>query len=593
MVTPESPDQSRRITLVADELLGYVLTGGLGTATSFLAVALGRMGHRVELLYVGEPPAEPMGADWARLYESAGVAIRILPRSGSRVEPTYFARMRDIELALRGDPPEVVITQDLAAPAYTALRTRRLGLGFEDTLFIAYCHGTRRWITDMARKVRVLPGAHALSILEQAAVELADVVVSPSAYLMQWMRQQQWELPERSLVIPYLTRSAATGEPGPHSAELGRRVERIAFFGRLEERKGLRPFIGAINALDPELLRRVELEFLGRATPAWPPERIDALLSEDAKASLTEISFHTDLDQPEALARLSRPGTLAVMPSFGETFSNAVYECLERGIPFLASDAGAPPELIAEGDRARVLFEPTADGIAAALGGVLANGHVPQPARPAFDPADSLTAWRDAIATDARASQRTEEPATVDVATWGNMPAGESDWIVFLEPRDAPRDDFLETFLRAQAASGADIVTCGVQVGDVQHLFLGDPGGLGLLSNSYGTAALIRRSLVSDATGETQEWPLLARLALNGARIVSIPETLVDRPRDPAGRAEESAFESLLVAEEFEQHLPRHLRSLARVGAGLAATSPAPVPATSLRHKLSRLVRRR
>jgi glycosyltransferase involved in cell wall biosynthesis len=589
MVTPPRPDQSRRVTLVADEILGYVRTGGLGTATSFLAVALGRMGYSVELLYVGEQPSEPMGPDWARLYESAEVAIRILPRSDARIEPSYFARMRDTELALRADPPDVVITQDLGAPAYTALRMRRLGLGFEDTLFVVYCHGTRRWITDMARKVRVLPGAHALSILEQAAVELADVVVSPSAYLLQWMRRQQWELPERSLVIPYLTRSAATGEPGPQAAELGQRVDRITFFGRLEERKGLRPFIGALNALDPELLRHIELEFLGRATPAWPPERIDALLSEEAKAALTEISFHTDLDQPEALARLSRPGTLAVMPSFGETFSNAVYECLERGIPFLASDAGAPRELIAEDDRARVLFQPTSEGIAKALGRVLGDRHTPQPARPAFDPADSLAAWRDAIATEIRASPRPEESATVDVATLSNVPEGKSDWIVLLEPGDVPRHDFLETLLRAQAASGADIVTFGVQVGDVEHLFLGDPGGLGLLANSYGTAALIRRTLVS---GATEMWPLLARLTLNGARIVSIPETLVVRPQE-ADRPEQPAFEPLLVAEEFEHQLPRQLRTLARIGAGLAASSATPVTASSLRHKLSRLVRRR
>lgn len=589
MVTPPRPDQSRRVTLVADEILGYVRTGGLGTATSFLAVALGRMGHSVELLYVGEQPSEPMGPDWARLYESAGVVIRILQRSDRRVEPSYFARMRDTELALRADPPDVVITQDLGAPAYTALRMRRLGLGFEDTLFVVYCHGTRRWITDMARKVRVLPGAHAISILEQAAVELADVVVSPSTYLLQWMRRQQWHLPERSLVIPYLTRSAATGEPAPQAAELGRRVERITFFGRLEERKGLRPFIGALNALDPELLRRTKLEFLGRATPAWSPERIDALLSEDAKAAFTDISYHTDLDQPEALGRLSRPGTLAIMPSFGETFSNAVYECLERGIPFLASDAGAPPELIAEDDRARVLFEPTSGGIAEALGRLLGDGHAPQPARPAFDPADSLAAWRNAIATEPRAVPRPEGPATVDVGTWGKVPEGESDWIVLLEPGDVPRDDFVETLRRAQAASGADIVTFGVQLGEVQHLFLGDPGGLGLLSNSYGTAALIRRALVSDAT---EAWPLLAGLSLSGARIVSIPEPLVVRP-PAAGSTDRSESEPLLVAAEFEQQLPRHLRSLARIGAGLAASSAAPVSASSLRHKLFRLVRRR
>ncbi|TMK72728.1 MAG: hypothetical protein E6G50_03470, partial [Actinobacteria bacterium] len=42
---------SRRITLVADQILGYFRTGGLGTATTFLALALGRMGHDVEVLH--------------------------------------------------------------------------------------------------------------------------------------------------------------------------------------------------------------------------------------------------------------------------------------------------------------------------------------------------------------------------------------------------------------------------------------------------------------------------------------------------------------------------------------------------------------
>ena len=46
----------RRVTLVTDELLGYTRTGGIGTATSFLALALGRMGHRVEALFTGDPP---------------------------------------------------------------------------------------------------------------------------------------------------------------------------------------------------------------------------------------------------------------------------------------------------------------------------------------------------------------------------------------------------------------------------------------------------------------------------------------------------------------------------------------------------------
>src|SRR5436190_14244225 len=139
----------RSVILVADELLGYTRTGGIGTATSFLALALARMGHRVEALYTGDAPTAAMSTEWARAYDHANVTIRLLPRSSRAVEPPYFARMLDVEAALASDPPGVVVVQDLAAPAYTALRMSQLGFGFEQTLFVAYCNGTRRWLTDM------------------------------------------------------------------------------------------------------------------------------------------------------------------------------------------------------------------------------------------------------------------------------------------------------------------------------------------------------------------------------------------------------------------------------------------------------------
>jgi glycosyltransferase involved in cell wall biosynthesis len=562
------------VTLVADELLGYTRTGGIGTATSFLALALGRMGHRVEALYTGDPPSAPMLAEWAAVYDKAGVSIRLLQRSSRDVEPPYFARMRDVEDALAADPPGVVVVQDLAAPAYTALRMRQLGLGFEGTLFVVYCHGTRRWITDMARKVRVLPGAHAITILEQASIELADAVVSPSRYLIDWMLGERWRLPARSLVIPYLTRAVATGDaPPPRAPAPTNGVERIAFFGRLEERKGLRPFAAALNGLEPELLRGRELEFVGAATPAWPPRQVESLLSADVRDALGGISFATDLDQPEALARLSRPGTLAVMPSFGETFSNAVYECLERGIPFIASDAGAPRELVAADDRARVLFEPTPEGVAAALRRTLRDSDGLRPARPAFDAAAAYDAWGDVV--------QTTPQLEVDMTR-----ASADDFVLLLAENDEPQPNLEETLRRAQAASGADVVTCGVRVGAREQLFLGDPGGLGLVGNHYGAAALARRSLVPDE--QEPMWPLLARLATAGARVVSVPRALVER-RDGAPAADE-ATQALAVVQRFEERLPPALRSLARLTAGLALANAAATPPR--RSRLRRLVGR-
>ena len=546
-----------RVTLVTDELLGYTRTGGIGTATTFLALALGRLGHAVELLYGGEPPERPLADEWAGLYDEAGVGIRMLPRSSTPVEPPYFGRMRDVEHALAASPPDVVIVQDLAAPAYTAIRMGTLGLAFEDTLFVVYCHGTRQWITDAARKVRVLPGALGITMLEQASIELADVVVSPSRYVIDWMQAQGWRPPPDTRVIPHLTRFVATGEAQPRVDVAAGPVRRFAFFGRLEERKGIVPFIEGVNALPADLLERVDVDFIGRATPAWTPERVRELLSDHVRAS-----FATELDQTEALERLAHPGTLAVMPSFAETYGNTVRECLDYGIPFRASTAAAIEELVAPEDRPRVLFQATARGMAAALQAAAADPDALRPVRPAFDTGAALPAWEDVLV------QRSTRRPTSDLPEVGAT----APFALLLDEEDDPSTELLETLRRAQAESGADVVTCGSRIlgaeGESLHFFHGDPGALGLLFNGYGTSALVRRSLLGDASAPT--WPLLAGLAAGGAHIVSVPAPLVTRRARPA-TIERQPTEALLVAERFERAAPEATRSLARLAAGLAA----------------------
>src|SRR6185312_12905805 len=161
---------------------------------------------------------------WAARYDAAGIAIRPVPQSSERVEPWEFAHTHNVMLGLREAPPDVVVAHDFGAPAYSALRLRQVGLGFEDTLFVVFCHGSRRYVLDFAPELPVgdLRTVLGVSILEQAAVELADVVVSPSAFLLEWMRAQGWALPEQAIVIPYVTYGGATGErlaPNHHTSD--------------------------------------------------------------------------------------------------------------------------------------------------------------------------------------------------------------------------------------------------------------------------------------------------------------------------------------------------------------------------------------
>jgi glycosyltransferase involved in cell wall biosynthesis len=582
------PDGPRKVTILTYELRGLKPVGGMGTATTHLALALARDGHRVEIL-LGWQSADSLDRYWRDVYSRAGIRVRSAPADGEPVDSWHFGVMRNVELALRADPPDVIVAHDFYAPAYSALRLRQAGLAFESCLFVVFCHGARRYVVDTSQQLYVkdLRTLLAVGMLERASVELADVVVSPSAYLVEWMRGEGWRLPEHTHVIPHLTRSGADGVR-PQQAPIADRVERLVFFGRLDEKKGLQPFAAALNALEPELLARVALEFLGKPTATWPVARVDGLLSEGTKRALQSVSFQTNLDQHEALARLKQPGMLAVMPSLFENSPNTVYECLEHGVPFIASSVGGVPELIAPQDRERVLFDPTTAGVESALRRALDSP--PRPAAPAFDAETSIRCWADLLALRRSAPPAVGAEAAADVITIdsashtsieGARAAALADttapFVIFLDAADVPDENLVHTLLRAQAASGADVVTCALRLPAGLHFFSGDPGGLGVLANDYGTVGLFRRSLLADlAQGRPAEhdpdWPLLARLSAAGAQIVSIPVPLLTRQRGP-GSVEEHPADALLAVQELERALPPAAASLARLAAGLAATS--------------------
>jgi hypothetical protein len=320
------------------------------------------------------------------------------------------------------------------------------------------------------------------------------------------------------------------------------------------------------------------------------------------------VRIESRLAREAALDELLRSGTLAVIPSLLDNSPNTVSECIEYGVPFVATRVGGIPELVAEEDRARVLCEPTANDLAAALTRALrADGGFP-PARQAHEPRASVDAWLALVesvrparqregrrptqvtviasgeASTRRAERLAHETRSVEVevvradSRRAGLARAAADWVVFLDDDDAPDDTFLDVLVAAQEASNADLVTVAVRPADEPggvQLFLGEPGALGLVENHYGVVGLLRSDLAAAEPlpdgGADPDWLLFARVALAGARIVSVPEALSEHAGRP-GQIGEVPGEGLAILEAFEERGGTRLQDLAQLAATLAAS---------------------
>ena len=103
--------------------------------------------------------------------------------------------------------------------------------------------------------------------------------------------------------------------------------------------------------------RTFEVSFLGKETQIYGRSSI-GYISDRSKKWTVPWRLISNKFQAAAIEYLKGDGRLAVIPSLGDNFPNTVLECVSAGIPFLASNIGGIPEVVAAEDRAEVCFEP-------------------------------------------------------------------------------------------------------------------------------------------------------------------------------------------------------------------------------------------
>jgi len=541
------------VCIVTHEFSGIAGSGGIGTAFTGLAETLAAAGHSVTVLCTG---FLPLPADFEESPAPPGVTRVQLPAGPVPLEADPLLRLsHDAFLWLAERRFNIIHFADWTGLGFCTTSAKRQGIAFADTTLVVGLHGPTRWVRSATGGGLEGPEELAADFLERRSAEQADVVVSPSRYLLDWLRESGWALPTRAEVRQNVL-------PKPHEAPAvltsARAVKELVFFGRLEERKGVVLFCDALDRLAGEgVAGDLRVTFLGGPASVAGEDGV-TYVHRRAAAWPWPIDGRHTLPSREALAYLAGEGRLAVIPSLIENSPCTVAECLIRGLPFLASRVGGTAELIADADAGRVLFEPHADTLAAALAEALRNGACPARLRiPQEAVAGEWLNWHRAA-------------AGAGLAAASKPPVSDRDTYTLL---DAPGfrlvDGGAEWMAAVAARTGAAVVGCMVEqeTPPGRRFWPGGPAALSLFRDVHGPGPLlVRRTLLDsvppapkNAAGR-QAW--LARLALAGHSVEIVPR--------PLALCRDASDAPAPLAPFLDADIPHSVGDLARVALGLA-----------------------
>lgn len=349
-----------RVIIVTPDTVGPVKNGGVGTACFHYARSLANAGAEIDLLFTGLLEAEET-AHWRKWY--AGMGIRFLTMHDMPTRPKfaygthwYTDRSYRIFKFLEGCNYDYVLFQDWHANGLWSIRAKKMGYALHQTTLGVISHSPNAWQKAGMKSFGESPLNEAdLEWCERAAIEDADVLVSPSHHMIKWLQDHKYPLPKSIAICPYTNEDeVVSGKPDT--------VDRshLIFFGRIETRKGMHLLGAALRSLAKNgkpLPKKVSLLGKMASVDGIPTEEYLAALQAD----IPEIEYYveTNFDYRQAIDYISSSNGVVVIASILDNYPLTVLESILNGFCFIASQAGGIPEMV----DPKISFPATADGL--------------------------------------------------------------------------------------------------------------------------------------------------------------------------------------------------------------------------------------
>lgn len=356
-----------KICIASPDIVGPINNGGVGTACTALAQGLAAAGHDVTLFYTSTFFEMHNLEYWQEAYARSGVTlIGFLPeskpplhRSTTVYDEDNLGRSYRIYERLKYSDFDLIHFVDYIGLGYYTALAKSQGLCLKGSLIAVTTHSPTLWsrltnaalVDDISYMVR--------DRMERRLIELSDLVISPSHYMLRWLRENDFKLPSRQVMLPNLMPSRMQGAPPEVPEGMQGPIRELVFFGRIEPRKGLLVFCDAIDRINRALPPDVKITFMGKLGREYTQEVMEARTAKWNR----EVQIISGLDTFQAVDYLHGEGRLAVLAALHDNSPYTVMECVYHGIPFISSDVGGVAELIAPESREAVLYPPTPAGL--------------------------------------------------------------------------------------------------------------------------------------------------------------------------------------------------------------------------------------
>jgi glycogen(starch) synthase len=230
-----------RASIVTTEYAGVTdYSGGIGTQYAELAPELVRQGHEVHVV--------TLSLEEPRRLERTGVQLHLerVPRGLLR---RTIAWPLAVERALRRlGPVDVVVAPEYAAGA-SRYAGHRTGGPLVTQLFSSMDEIVSS--SDFSRRQRLMPHVELQRRLERRQARRSDALLAPTEKVLRESRER-WGLHDLPCsVIPNCISTARVRDQARSDAPAGfpRRSPVVAYFGRLEHRKGVHVLVEAMSVL--------------------------------------------------------------------------------------------------------------------------------------------------------------------------------------------------------------------------------------------------------------------------------------------------------------------------------------------------------